>query len=172
MPVGAVPVFELRPQCFCKHHEITESACNIKFLHQNLLCSFRASHKDIKHSYKKQQSSRNYTTMTLFRQQSSENLFKMFDVVKYVNDIQLLGDKKLHELVKTLQSAAFESARSAVFFIMITYLYCLHAKKWVSMQVTSLLNTSWPTVPINWYLLQGWLTSSQSLQPFNYILPD
>lgn len=49
----------------------------------------------------------------------------MFDVVKYVNDIQLLGDKKLHELVKTLQSAAFESARSAVFFMMITYLYCL-----------------------------------------------
>lgn len=52
----------------------------------------------------------------------------MFDVVKYVNDIQLLGDKKLHELVKTPQSAAFESARSAVFFMMITYSYCLHAK--------------------------------------------
>lgn len=61
--------------------------------------------------------------MTLFQHQPSENLFKMFDVVKYVNDIQLLGDKKLHELVKTLQSAAFESARSAVFFMKITYLY-------------------------------------------------
>lgn len=58
--------------------------------------------------------------MTLFRHQPSENLFKMFGVVKYVNDIQLLGDKKLHELVKTLQSTAFESARSAVLF-MITY---------------------------------------------------
>lgn len=128
MSAGAAPVLELRPQCFRKHHKRTESACNIEFLHQNLLCSFRASHKDIKHSYKKQQSSRNYTTMTFFWQQSSEKLFKMFDVVKYVNDIQLLGDKKLRELVKTLQSAAFESARSAVFFTMITYLYCLHAK--------------------------------------------
>lgn len=66
--------------------------------------------------------------MTLFQQQPSENLFKMLDVVKYVNDIQLLGDKKLHELVKTLQSAAFASARSAVFFMKITYLYFLLAK--------------------------------------------
>ena len=66
--------------------------------------------------------------MTFFRQQSSENLFKMFNLVKYVNDIQLLRDKKLHELVKTLQSAAFDSARSALFFMTITYLYCLHAK--------------------------------------------
>lgn len=128
MSAGAAPVLEFRLQCFCKHHKITESACNIKFLHQNLLCSFRASHEDIKHSYKNQQSSRNHTTMTFFWQQSSENLFKMFDVVKYVNDIQLLGDKKLRELVKTLQSAAFESARSAVFFMMITYLYHLRAK--------------------------------------------
>lgn len=113
------PVPELTPQCFCKqHNKQSESACNIKFLHWNLLCHFRASHKDIKHSYEKQQSSRNYTTMTLFRHQPSENLFKMFGVVKYVNDIQLLGDKKL---VKTLQSTAFESARSAVFFMMITY---------------------------------------------------
>lgn len=129
MPAVDVPVLELRPHCFCKHHKKqSESACNIKSLHWNLLCHFRASHKDIKHSYEKQQSSRNYTTMTLFWHQPSENLFKMFDVVKYVNDIQLLGDKKLHELMKTLQSAAFESARSAVFFMMITYLYCLLAK--------------------------------------------
>lgn len=129
MSAEAAPVLELRPSCFCKHHKISESACSIKFLHQNLLCHFRASHKDIKHSYKKQQSSRNYTTITFFFwQQSSENLFKMLNVVKYVNDIQLLGDKKLRELVKTLQSAAFESARSAVFFMMITYLYCLHTK--------------------------------------------
>lgn len=128
MSSSDVPLLELGPQCFCKHHKNqSESACNIKFLHWNLLCHVRASHKDIKHSYEKQQSSRNYTTMTLFRHQPSQNLFKMFDVAKYVNDIQLLGDKKLHELVKTLQSAAFESARSAVFFMMITYLYCLLA---------------------------------------------
>lgn len=60
--------------------------------------------------------------MTLFQQQPSENLFKMFDVVKYVNDIQLLEDKKLCEFVKIFQSAASESARSAVLFTTITYL--------------------------------------------------
>lgn len=66
--------------------------------------------------------------MTLFRHKPSENVFRMFNVAKYVNYIQLLGAKKLHELEKTLQSAAFESARSAVFFMMITYLYCLFTK--------------------------------------------
>lgn len=65
----------------------------------------------------------------------------MFNVVKYVNGIQLLGDKKLHKLVKTLQSA-FGSARSAVFVVMITYYYCPTLKMRFCIQVISLANTT------------------------------